>query len=105
MDDIFIAFSLGLLLAATFSAGPAQSQTANCATHETVSDRLAQGYGEARQTIALSADNTVVETWANPDTGTWTITVTSAGGLTCLVASGQAFEILAEPLPPSGEGA
>ena len=38
-------------------------------------------------------NNAVVEVFASSDTGTWTITVTNASGVTCLVASGQAFEI------------
>ena len=41
----------------------------------------------------------MVEVFASRDTGTWTITVTRPSGLTCLVASGQAFETLAEALP------
>ena len=40
-----------------------------------------------------------MEVFASPETGTWTITVTTAAGMTCLVASGQAFEELAESLP------
>ena len=35
----------------------------------------------------------------------WTITVTSPSGMTCLVASGQSFETLAEALPPKGKDA
>jgi TRAP-type mannitol/chloroaromatic compound transport system substrate-binding protein len=105
MDDHILAFSLGLLLAAAAAATPALSQTANCATHDMVTERLADGYGESRQSVALGAGNTLVETWANLDSGTWTITVTQPGGPTCLVASGQAFELLAESLPNTDEGA
>jgi len=39
------------------------------------------------------------------DTGTWTITLTTPNGLTCLVASGQSWEELAEALPPDGDDA
>jgi TRAP-type mannitol/chloroaromatic compound transport system substrate-binding protein len=99
MDDRLIALSFGLLLAATTAASPALSQSANCASHDIVTERLADGYGESRQTIALGSGNTLVETWANLDTGTWTITVTQPGGPTCLVASGQAFELLAGGAP------
>lgn len=105
MDDTLIALSVGLLIAAAVAATPALSQTAGCATHDIVTARLAADYGESRQTVALGADNTLVETWANPDTGTWTLTVTQAGGPTCLVASGQAFELVAEALPATDEGA
>lgn len=89
-------------LAAAF-AGPAFG--ANCAPRDTVVERLASKYGESRQSMGLGANNAVVEVFASPETGTWTITVTSVHGMTCLVASGQAFEALAEALPVDGDDA
>jgi len=78
----------------------AAAQTApNCAPRETVVARLASTYGETRQSIGLGSNNSVVEVSASVESGTWTITVTTAAGLTCLVASGQSFETLAEALP------
>ena len=41
----------------------------------------------------------LVETFASAETGTWTITVTMPTGVTCLVASGQAFETASVALP------
>jgi hypothetical protein len=66
---------------------------------------LAQNYGETRQSIGIGPNNAVIEVFASDDTGTWTITVTSANGQTCLVASGQSFEELAEALPAKGNDA
>ncbi len=80
----------------------ASAEGANCAPRERVVERLADGYGESRQAIGLGANNAVVEVFASAESGTWTITVTTANGLTCLVASGQAFETLAEALPARG---
>ena len=77
----------------------------NCAPRDVVVDRLADRYGESRQSIGLGANNAVVEVFASSETGTWTITVTTPQGLTCLVASGQAFEALAEALPKPGSDA
>ena len=77
----------------------------NCAARDTVIERLASAYGETRQSIGLAQNNTMVEVFASSDSGTWTITVTNATGLTCLVASGQAFENLAETLPTPTEDA
>ena len=92
--------ALSLASGVALLAGGARAEaTRNCAAHETVVERLAAGYGESRQSIALGANNSVVEIFASLDTGTWTITVTSPGGPTCLVASGQAFEHTAEALP------
>lgn len=70
-----------------------------------VVDRLAEGYGETRQSMGLGANNSVIEVFASDETGTWTITVTMPNGMTCLVASGQAYEALAEALPAKGNDA
>jgi hypothetical protein len=46
----------------------------------------------------------VLEVFAS-DTGSWTITVTLPSGMTCLVATGQGWEDLAEQLPAKGDPA
>lgn len=99
---------LGALTAAAAlyvaSTTDAAAQNArNCGPREAVVDRLAEGYGETRQSIGLGANNSVVEVFASRETGSWTITVTTPNGLTCLVASGQSFETLAEALPEKGK--
>jgi hypothetical protein len=93
--------AIGALMA---SATLTQAQQ-NCATRDLVIERLASAYGETRQSIGLAQNNTMVEVFASTATGTWTITVTNAAGLTCLVASGQAFERLTESLPIPAEDA
>lgn len=100
---IFGALGFGILaLAAT--SGFAQTNR-NCAPRDVVVARLAEKYGEARQSVGLGANNSMVETFSSLETGTWTITVTLANGTTCLVASGQNFETLAEALPAKGNDA
>ena len=93
-----LALTSALFLGAAFAA-PVHAQMQNCAAHADVVERLAAGYGESRQSIALGANNTVVEVFASIETGTWTITVTTPGGPTCLVAAGQAYQAVNEPLP------
>ncbi|MEM6888661.1 MAG: hypothetical protein AAF636_11035 [Pseudomonadota bacterium] len=77
----------------------------NCGPRAAVVDRLAEGYGESRKSMGLGANNAVVEVFASDETGTWTITVTMPNGMTCLVASGQSFEELADTLPAKGSDA
>ncbi|MCR9275269.1 MULTISPECIES: hypothetical protein [Mameliella] len=77
----------------------------HCAPRDQVIDRLATKYGETRQSMGLGANNAVMEVFASIESGSWTITVTMANGITCLVASGQSFEELAEALPPKGDDA
>jgi hypothetical protein len=102
-----IAQTVAALALAGLAASPVLAQQANrnCAAHAMVVERLASGYGESRQSIALGANNTVVEVFASLETGTWTITVTVPGGPTCLVASGVAYEQVDEGLPNTDEGA
>lgn len=92
-------FAVGFALLA---AAGAEAQTArNCGDRAMIVQRLAEGYGESRRSIGLGANNSVMEVFASDETGTWTITVTMPNGLMCLVASGQAYETLAEELEPA----
>lgn len=93
-----------MLVAAVSLALPfaAQAQGANCGNRELVVERLNNKYGESRQSIGMAPKGRVVEVFASLETGTWTITVTTPNGVTCLVASGQSYEDLDEPLAPAG---
>ena len=109
MNRTIKLFHLGVLTAAAAlliaTTTDIAAQSRNCAPRDAVIDRLAEGYGETRQSMGLGANNAVVEVFASSETGSWTITVTAPNGLTCLVASGQGFEQLAEALPPKGDDA
>ena len=76
-----------------YSAPPQQQQ---CGPRAKVVAILGERYGESRQSIGLGASGQVMEVFASLETGTWTITITSPSGTTCLVASGQSFEPLEE---------
>lgn len=100
-DWVYLLGAVLLLLLVTAASLSAQGQ--NCAPRAHVVERLASKYGETRQSMGLGSNNAVMEVFASAETGSWTITVTMANGITCLVASGQAFEALAEALPPEGD--
>lgn len=95
MNASRLTASLGLALMTLTACAPAHAAT--CAARETVVDRLANAYGETVQSMGLGANNGIVEIFASTQTGTWTITVTMPNGMTCLVASGQAFEDISTP--------
>ena len=92
-----------LYLAGTTQAA-AQSQR-NCGPRDAVVERLASGYGETRQSVGIGSNNAMVEVFASDETGSWTILVTMPTGVSCLVASGQSFEEVAEALPAKGNDA
>jgi hypothetical protein len=83
----------------------AQAQQAQCGPRDAVVAHLATKYSETRRSVGLAANNTVMEVYASADTGSWTITVTTAQGMTCLVASGQNFQPVEEELPAKGSPA
>lgn len=90
-----------ILALALTACAPAHAQNA-CGDRESVVDRLAEGYGETRRSIGLAPNNAVLEMFASLETGTWTIIVTQASGLTCVVATGQAYEEFDPEIVPSG---
>ncbi|MGR3495687.1 hypothetical protein [Citreimonas sp.] len=102
MTAKLILLSTGLALGAA-SLAQAETPARNCAPRDTVIERLAAKYGETRKSIGLGNNNAVMEVFASAATGTWTITITTTAGMTCLVASGQAFEEMADILPPQGD--
>lgn len=81
-------FGMALALAsAGLVVAPAQAQT-NCGLRDIVVKRLESGYGEGLAAGGLHSDSQVLEVWAAPKTGTWTVLITSADGRTCVLASG-----------------
>lgn len=97
-----LSFGLGLL---ALAATEVSAQTRNCAPRDVVLERLADRFGETRQSIRLAGQGQLVEVFASDATGSWTITVTLPSGITCLVASGQSFERLAEASPNTDDDA
>lgn len=89
---------------ATTTQASAQSRQ-NCGPRDAVIKRLAEQYGETRQSVGIGSNNAMVEMFASDATGSWTIIVTMPAGVSCLVASGQSFERVAEALEPKGNDA
>lgn len=90
-----------MMLAAT----NVRAQNPNCGDHAAVVEHLAKNYGESRQSMGLGNNNAVIEVFASAETGSWTITATTAGGPTCMIAAGQAFQQMADALPNTDSGA
>jgi len=94
-------FTLALVASLLFAV-PASAQQGNCNTHQEVMVRLAEKYGETRQGIGLAQNGAMLEVYASPETGTWTITVTLPGGPTCIVASGESWQPVRDAAPVLG---
>lgn len=99
MTRILKSLAIAAILTAPLDANAQQ----NCAPRDVVLQHLSERFGESRQAIGMGPDGRVVEVFAALGTGSWTITITLPNGLTCLVASGDAYENLAEDPAPAGE--
>lgn len=99
--SILLLTAFGLLVA---SVGAAEAQDLrHCAPRDRVIERLMGQYGEAPQALGVTAGGAVMEVFASEETGTWTVSVTLANGMTCLVATGDAFEHLPGVGLPKGD--
>lgn len=81
-------------------AAPAAAQAPVCMGYDRMAALLTDTYGETRQTVGLEKGGSLIETWANLSTGTWTTIVVAAERLACVAVSGEAFQHV-EP-PPAG---
>ncbi|MBO9395308.1 hypothetical protein J7399_07735 [Shimia sp. R9_1] len=98
-----------LLFGMAAAAPPAFAQ--GCADRETLVERLQSKYSEVRTAGGLhgSASNTqsaaLVEVWSSEKTGTFTVILTNAQGVSCVVAAGTDwFQHVPMPEPPGVNG-
>lgn len=95
------ALPLAVLLSAL--ALPAWGQGQNCGPRDRVVQLLADRHGETRQSMGLQQNMQVVETYANAETGSWTIIVALPSGMACLIAAGEAWQAEGGAPKPKGE--
>lgn len=84
--------------AAFLLASPAGAQGV-CGSREAALDYLLGRYQERPRAVGLAADGRLVEVLVAPS-GSWTILVSRADGVSCVVATGEAWQVL--PAPPEG---
>lgn len=105
MKRLIIA-STGLLIAAVLATRTPAETRLPCGERKAVIAALTERHGERRQAIGLGRDGSgVVEFYASPETGSWTILFTRPDGITCLIAAGEGFELTGGEGAEPGEGA
>ncbi|OAN85064.1 hypothetical protein A8B78_06080 [Jannaschia sp. EhC01] len=97
-------FALGAwVVLAVLTAMPANAQNRGlqmlCADRSIIVGELTGRYGEQVHGMGLAHQNRIVEVYVSEETGSWTITVTSADGTTCLMAAGQHFAQMPPAIP------
>lgn len=100
MLGAFVAIVIAMMLA---KAALAEDQPPVCKPHDEAAAILAQQYGEARVSVGILGNGqSMMEMFANPASGTWTVLMTSAQGIACIVAYGESFEAVTEAAPKPG---
>jgi hypothetical protein len=77
----------GLTLLAVTLPSATFAQSA-CASREIVVEKLSAKYGESFAGGGLQNATSVFEVWFSKEKGTWTILLTRADGMSCIMASG-----------------
>jgi hypothetical protein len=85
-----IAIPLLLLATPALAADPIANVI--CADRGEMLRRLEVDYGAVRQGTGLRGHEAVVEIWAVPTTGDWTLVQSYADGRACIVAIGEHWE-------------
>jgi len=81
-------------------AAPVAAQNVPCLPLPAAAEAMA-AMGEALAVRAALRDGGTVAIWVNAETETWTLTVTSPDGRTCLIGNGVGIETIAARLPPN----
>jgi hypothetical protein len=96
-----VRFAVLLLIAAAMVVAARASDPASrnaCGPRETIVASLAK-YAETPAAMGLTAQGTLLEVFAAPS-GSWSIIVTTAHGISCLVAAGDAWAAAKDPEKP-----
>ena len=67
------------------------SQATICMRHENLVSYLSERHAELPRALGLVADRGLMEVYVSPQ-GTWTISMTTAQGIACIIAVGDTWE-------------
>ncbi len=81
-------FIAGTVIAGSLALATGAAAAPVCADRDQVIDSLADRYHEMLSAGGLQDETTLVEVWVSGNTGSWTILVTRADGMSCVVATG-----------------
>lgn len=96
---------LGLSLLFGMAATAPPALAGSCGDREAMTQKLESGYSERLTAGGLQKSRpeaTVIEVWASDETGTFTVLVTHANGISCVVATGFSFFHITEKAPDPG---
>jgi len=72
-----------------------------CGDRNKMISSLESNYQESRAGLGIVADGSIVELFT-AKSGTWTVLITRPGGPTCVIGTGNDWEMQHNPLKPKG---
>ena len=82
-------FGAALIFGAAAMAPPVQAQTVNCMPREALIESLQMKFGESLTGGGLQNAQQLLEIWSSETTGSFTVLITRADGVSCVVAAGK----------------
>jgi hypothetical protein len=92
--------ALGLLPSTALAQPNGGDPRPPCADYREVQRQLAASYGEAPVATGLRSNGELLQVFASPESGTWTIVSTTPQGTACVLAAGRHWE---QPRPGGTE--
>jgi hypothetical protein len=84
--------AFGLAAPAAMAETPTPGRTLPCSDYKAVKEQLAVRYEEAPISAGLQSNGNVLQIFASPRTGTWTVVSTTPAGMSCILAVGKSWE-------------
>jgi hypothetical protein len=98
----FLPWALAVMLgpaAPALAQAPRQATlTPACHSHAALAEMLNQKFAEHPSAVGLQANGHLVEVFVSNDRTSWTIVVTRPDGWSCIVAVGEHWEALPDPI-------
>jgi len=87
-----------LIVLGALYGSPVAAHQMSCGIYASMTMQLNSRHGETRRNAGISLP-AVVETWANVETGTWTMMLVYKSGVACLLAVGENWREFEPEMP------
>lgn len=92
------AIIIMVIVAILGTAGNAAQAQTSCDAHSTMVEKLEGNYQEVQAGLGLATNGALVQLYVS-ESGSWTMLLTNARGVACLIAAGHNWEIVKPDYP------
>lgn len=86
--------------ALSFCGAMAQAGQPACGSRDSIVTKLKANFQESHRASGLESDTKMIEIWTSETSGSWTILVTKASGVSCIAAAGKNWlDMPTAPIP------